>query len=70
MITSGAVSIPVENSRMKRDFDNQFIKRAKEEFLDVKQTKELIPCSIEAFEHLDEMYLEGKNKLNEELSYA
>ena len=31
MITSGAVSIPIEEkSRMKRDYDNQFIKRAKE----------------------------------------
>ena len=30
----------------------------------------MIPCSIEAFEHLDEMYLEGKSKFNEELTYA
>ena len=32
--------------------------------------KELIPGSIEAFEHLDELYVDGQNKFNQELMFA
>ena len=36
----------------------------------MKGAKELIPCSVEAFEHLDEIFIEGRNKLYQELDYA
>ena len=47
-----------------------FLKQAKERAIDIDALKELIPCSLEAVDHLDEIYIEGKSKLDEELKHA
>jgi hypothetical protein len=38
--------------------------------LNINDVKNFIPCSLEAIDHLDEIFLEGKNKLLSELNSA
>jgi hypothetical protein len=47
-----------------------FKKRAKEECIDLEQIKAHIPCSIEAVDFADEIYIQGISKLKEELASA
>lgn len=47
-----------------------FRKRAKEEGIDIEKIKAQIPCSIEAVDFADEIYIQGISKLKEELASA
>jgi hypothetical protein len=42
----------------------------KNQGLHLNDVKNYIPCSLEAIDHLDEIYIEGKNKLLAELNSA
>lgn len=41
-----------------------FSKKAKKEGFDLVGVSEHLPCSLEAVDHLQEMFIEGKNKLD------
>ena len=47
-----------------------FRKRAKEEGIDLEHIKAHIPCSIEAVDFSDEIYVQGVSKLKKELANA
>ena len=51
-------------------FHKNFYKKAKKEHLDLIGFKEILPCSLEAVDHCGELYIEGKNKLIEEIRHA
>ena len=44
--------------------------RAKVDWIDDETFKEYLPCSLEAVDHLGELYIEGKCKLTSELKAA
>ena len=46
------------------------MRKAKEENISLKGIKELIPCSLEAVDHLDDLMVSGSNKLDAEIMYA
>jgi hypothetical protein len=50
--------------------DRNFIKRAKKEGHDLVSLSEHLPCSLEAVDHIQEIYIEGKSKLKEEIMFA
>ena len=62
--SQGATSRAVENmSRMLKN-------RAIEAKIDDDIIKEHLPCSLEALDHLGELYVEGESKLTSELKAA
>lgn len=50
--------------------NKSFIKKVKMEGLDLLGVTEHLPCSLEAVDHLQEIYIEGKSKLDQEVRYA
>jgi hypothetical protein len=50
--------------------DTTFSKKIKKEGIDLPGVSEHLPCSIEAVDHLHEIFIEGKNKLDQEVRHA
>ena len=47
-----------------------FQKELKKEEIDMAGIQELIPCSIDAIDNLEDIYLEGRNILQNEVNAA
>jgi hypothetical protein len=50
-------------TQKQNSFHKNFLKKAKKEYFDLIGLKEILPCSLEAVDHLGELYIEGRNKL-------
>ena len=59
-------SLSKREVRMQEAFE----RRMKKELIELDEVKKRLPCSLEAVDHLDEMVIEGKNKLLDEVRYA
>lgn len=49
-------------SKKEQRVHDAFKRRMKKEFVELDEIKHRIPCSLEAVDFLDEMYIEGKSK--------
>ena len=52
-------SLSKREVRMQEAFE----RRMKKELIELDEVKKRLPCSLEAVDHLDEIVIEGKNKL-------
>ena len=50
--------------------DKIFQKKIKKEGFDLPGVSQILPCSIEAVDHLHEIFIEGKSKLDQEVRHA
>mmetsp|Transcript_31106 Transcript_31106/g.47519 ORF Transcript_31106/g.47519 Transcript_31106/m.47519 type:complete len:80 (-) Transcript_31106:116-355(-) len=57
-------------STASKNLEKMFFKRARNSNIGVEEMKKILPCSIEAIDHLDELYVEGVSKLSQELMHA
>ena len=64
---------PVSEAKTTKQYQNlsQFFQvYAKKNRIDTEALKSLLPCSLEAVDHLDEIYVMGTNKLEAEVAHA
>ena len=69
-IHTGGEDISEDKSTIQKNMNKILSKRAQEEDIEVDEIKEILPCSIEALDHMDELFLEGQSKLVSELKHA